>query len=118
LDGDLLGFALRRDIHNPRLLRFLDGGEERLAFRMIVRKGARAEPDVGAIETAHDDARIAHPEPLHDLNAHGEVGLSGQGDHGRTSGRLENGAKPEDLWAPILDAVRLVEDEQRGSGRL
>jgi len=76
------------------------------------------EVDVGAIEAADDHRRIAQPEALDDLLAHRRRGRRGEREHGRAPERLHRRAEAQvvgpEVVPPLGDAVRLVDDEQRG----
>ena len=78
------------------------------------------EVDVRPVEAADDDRRVAHAEPLDDLVADRRRGGRGQREHRRAAERLDRRAEPQvvgaEVVAPLADAVRLVDDEQRRPG--
>ena len=64
-----------------------------------------------------DDRGVAQAEPLDDLVAHRRRRRRREREHGRAPERLDRRAEPQvlgpEVVAPLGDAVRLVDDEQR-----
>jgi hypothetical protein len=78
------------------------------------------EADVRPVEAADDDRGVAHREALDDLLAHGRRRRRGEGEDGRAAERLGRGAQAQvvrpEVMAPLRDAVRLVDHQQRRPG--
>ena len=111
---------MRRRVDDAGLLGRGDALEETTAFHVLVGEGLDAEPQIGAVEPAHDDAWVAHTQALHDLLAHGRRGRGRERQHRGLAQFLDDGAQPQvvgaEVVAPLADAVRLVDDEQRWCG--
>ena len=78
--------------------------------------------DVRPVEAADEDARVAEGEPLDDVGAGQVVGGRGQGDARHAGIALVQDRELEvvlaEVVAPLADAVRLVDREQREQAAL
>jgi hypothetical protein len=76
--------------------------------------------DVRPVEPADDHRRVPQAEALHDLLAHGRGGGRREGEHRRAPERLGRRAQAQvvrpEVVAPLGDAVRLVDHQQRRAG--
>ena len=121
LRRDLLRALARRDVHDARLLDLAQALEQGLRLVALPAEGLDAEPDVLPVEPAHQEERVAHAEPRHDLLAHGRRGGGGQGEDRRPPEDVRDGAEAQvvgpEVVPPLADAVRLVHDHERRLGR-
>jgi hypothetical protein len=78
------------------------------------------EAQVRAVEARRDDERVAHPEPLDDLPAHGRRPGRRHREHRRTPEPLDDLTEHQvvraEVVAPARDAVRLVDGDQGDPG--
>ena len=74
----------------------------------------------GPVERGDDLGGVAQPQPRRDVGAGRGRGRRGQRDHRRVPEPLDHRAQPQvvgpEVVAPLGDAVRLVDDEQRDAG--
>ena len=90
---------------------------ERAQLARFVFRAAHAVDQVRAIEAAHDRLDVGDAELREDVFAHGRRGGRGEREHGRFAERLDDAAEIEigraEVVAPLADAMRFVDHEQR-----
>jgi hypothetical protein len=113
----LLRRPLRRGVDDARRLGVGDPIEQRPLLVLGVEEALDREVDVRSVEAAHDDRRIAEPEALDDLGSHRRRRGRGEREHGRAPERVGDVPEPQvigaEVVAPLRDAVRLVDAEER-----
>ena len=115
--SQLLGAPPRGGVDDARAVGVDDGLQQLLVVRARVDVRADGEVDLRPIEAAHQHPRIAHPQALDDLLPHGRRRRRGQRQHLRRPQLRGERAQPQvvrpEVVAPLADAVRLVDHEQR-----
>ena len=112
----LLDLAAREAVDDARVAAVL-GVEE--ARELLARAALRHDgvADVRAVEAAHEDPRVPEPEPLGDLAPRGLVRGGGERDARHAGIALVQHRELEvlgpEVVAPLRDAVRLVDGEER-----
>ena len=95
---------------SPRRLEALDQLAGRVGFR------AHGEKEIGPVEGAYEDLRLAHEKPGDDLGAGRRVRGRRDGDRLDAVQRLGDLAQPQifgtEIVSPLRDAMRLVDGEK------
>src|SRR5947209_13222535 len=107
----------RGSIDNSRFLRFNHPLDQCLLLIRLMVKCLYSEPDVGSIKTLHDDLRIAHLEPFHNLLTNSRCSCGSESQDGWPPNLLNDGTEAQVFWSetisPFADAVRFINDKQR-----
>ena len=115
--GELLGRAPRRDVDDAGRRRAGDVLAQGAELAVLVVEALDREADVRPVEAAHDHHGVAQAEPADDLLPHRRRRGGGEGERRRPAERLRGRPEPQvvgpEVVAPLGDAVRLVDDEQR-----
>ena len=118
LRGQLLARFAGGDVDDAGLLGLGDGLDQRPLFAVLLAEAVHREVEVRAVEAADEHRRVLHPQPLDDLATDRGRGGRGQRQQGRVAELVGEGAEAEVVGAevvpPLADAVRLVDDQQRG----
>ncbi len=84
--------------------------------------GRHRQPQIGPIEAMHEHGRLAAEKPCQNIGARGGVGGGGEGDRLHAAELRLHRAKPgifgPEVMAPLRDAMRLVDRQQRDLGAL
>ena len=115
--GQPLGALLRRHVDDARRPGLHDRLDDRARLGLRVVEAPHRQVDVRPVEATDDDLGVVHPQPAEDLVAHGRRRRRGQRQDRGAPERRDRVGKPEvvgpEVVAPLRDAVRLVDDEQR-----
>ena len=114
--GGLLDRLAREAVDDARIARVFGAQQlEELAARLVL--GRDAVGDVGPVEAGDELPRVLQLEPLGDLGVGGAGGRGGEGDARDVRPPLVQLGEREvvgpEVVAPLGDAVRLVDGEQR-----
>ncbi len=114
--GRLVDPAARQAIDDARLARMLAADEgEQLRARIVLVDDRVA--DVGPVEARHEHARVGERQPFDDLGPREGIGSGGERDARHCRIALVQHRQAEilgpEIVAPLRNAVRLVDREQR-----
>ena len=113
----LFGVLAHGGVDDARLLGVAHALDQRAALGVLVLEALDAQPDIGAVEAAHDHVWLAHAQSGGDLVSHRRRGGGRQRQHRRMPQRVDHAAQPQVVGAevvtPLTHTVRLVHHEER-----
>jgi len=118
--GDFLHALARQAINDAGVAGVFRANEPQQLFARAAAALGDAVTDIGAVETADERARLFQPEARADLAARGLVGGGRERDARDAREALVQHRKLHvlraEIVAPLRDAMRLVDGEQRDPG--
>src|SRR5437879_420092 len=105
-------------INNTRHLSFSNAFKESTLLGGLILEGLYAQPDIGSIKTLHDHMGIAHIEAFQNLITYWQRSGSRQCQYAWMAQFLDDCSQPQiigaEIMAPRTDAMRFINDKQRG----